>query len=1178
MNRRGVFVFALPFVCIFAAGVAQAQSTNDGPLTPPPGCYYEYVNEQYVLVCPPPKPFECMAQSTATPTIRAEGVAELVAPMQIVCTGGTPTNVGGLIPTATITITFGPNVNLTSRLLDPGGSSEILLLLDEPSISAQYPCETSTGTCPAYGNGSGIGYYGGGSQNPQVPNNRNVFQGVITSANTVVFRGIPIDPPGQTNSRTFTFVNMRVNASQLQVPAGGGAAVTALIAVSGQQQVPLNSSVLSVAIARTSLRNVVRDPNNTQDVPNGLTSATANAGTRVRVGTLRFTETGSLVFRPRTVATAPDADTSPAPAPQNQVSAANRSETGFFNPAFPTLPGRGNLGIAGLADSGNRLRAIFTQIPSGVTLYVGLTNDNPGSELARLVSTNADGSGAFKTIPADSGAAGLAAIPIVSGTGTAIWEVLRTDGTLTGNLDFGVYVTHASGLRAPFINVEMGFAPISSIPAASATAHLPRFVSSGSPMPLVQFDPGTSGVLPTLRATPTPLAFTLLQGANSTPQTVLLEAILGTVAQNVSFTATPGTVFPMQVNPTSGRTPATLSVTVGTGNLAPGRYTANVTITANGAANSPFLIPVELTVTGRLQITSLAPNPVTAGRPAFDLTVNGAGFVTGSQVDIGGQLFTPNAGAGATQLVVRVPAAIVASPGQVPVTVVNPDQTQSNTAQLTVNPAPVLTQLNPSNVAPGVAASIAVIGRNLTRDMAIQVQGATVPSTFVDATRINASIPASALPASVASVNVSGLTADGFSTNSLPLSLGSPLTLVAPPIQAGDRATDASIQGTGLASGSRVEATPPGGTATQITPNAVSATSVDFQLPANLLANAGAMSLRLLPPTGAPSAPLSLTIQPGPRITSISPTTQPAGGPAFTLTVTGTNFLAGSTVRWNSTPLTTNGSGSSLTASVPAELIATRTAVNVTVEGPGGATSNGLPFEIGLPSLPPLTYGGLNVATSGARADATLTLGSPFPADLRVQFTLTFAPDGNLPNDRAIVFTNGQRQIDVNMPAGATAPAQVSFQTGSTAGVVTLTPRFFAGTTDVTPTGVQSRTITIARAAPIVAATDVRCVRTNATLLTITTSGITNTREVSRATFDFTAASGETLASASFPIDTTAMFATWFNSANGQLAGGTFLYTQTFNVQPSSSGVASVGVTLTNGSGGSTPRTAQCTQ
>jgi len=1154
------------FALLVAAALPLAAQTI------PPGCYFDQETES--IICPEPKAFECTAQASATPTIRAEGATELLAPLTVTCNGGDPTPLSGLIPQATLTLTLGPNVNVTSRLLDPGGAPEALLLVDEPSPSSQYVCEASSGVCPAYGNGTGTGYYGGGTQSPTVPNNRNVFQGFLTGPNTLVFRGIPIDPPGQTNSRTFSFQNIRVNASQLQVPLGGGAAVTASLSLSGQQ-ITIADSTQTLGIARASLRTAVRDPNNTSDAPSGLTATTTSAGARVRVGTIRLTEVNATVLRQRTTAAAPDVNTSPAPAAQSQPGVTARTESGLYNPAFPNLPGRGNLGLAGLADAGTRVRAVFTQVPSGVTLYVGVTNDNSNTEWARLISTGADGSGGFQAVAAETGM--LAPLTVTNGTATAVWEVLRTDTAVAGNLDFGVYVSHPAGLRAPFIDVDLSLAPAPAAAASSATAPVPRFAAARNPLPLVRFDPGSVTQLPSLRATPTSLAFTLLQGTNSTAQNVLLEALLAALPQNVAFTATPGTAFPLQVNPVNGRTPNTMAVTAGTGNLPPGKYTTNITVTASGVTNSPLLIPVELTITGRLQITSLTPNPVTAGRPAFDLTVAGAGFATGAQVVMAGQSFTPASNT-PTQLVVRVPAGVVASPGSIPVSVINPDQTESNTVQLNVLPAPVLTQLNPASVAPGTAVTIAVIGRNLTRDLAIQVQGATVPSTFVDATRINASIPASALPAGVASVNVSGLTVDGVSTNALPLTLLSPLTLISGPVQAGDRTATASIRGTGLATGSRVEATPPGGQATTITPDAVSSTSVDFTLPAALLGQAGAMSIRLLPPTGPASAPLSLTIQPAPSITSLSPSARPVGSPGFTLTVTGANFLAGSTVRWNTTALATTGSGTSLTADVAASLLAARIPVSVTVEGPGGAASNASPFDITLPSLPSISYGGLNVATSGTRADATLTLGSGFPAALRVQFTLTFAPDGNLPNDRAIVFTNGQRQIDVNIPSGSTAPVQVSFQTGSTAGVVTIAPRFFAGTTDVTPGGVQSRTITIARAAPLVAAADVRCVRSSGTQLTITVSGISNTREVSRSAFDFTAASGETLSSASFPIDTAAMFANWFNSANGQLAGGTFLYTQNFNVSPSSSGVASVGVTLTNAAGASTARTAQCTQ
>ncbi|MCC7234695.1 MAG: IPT/TIG domain-containing protein [Bryobacterales bacterium] len=1150
---------------LFAAGLPLAAQTL------PPGCYFDPQTE--TIRCPEPKPFECQAQATATPTIRAEGAAELLAPLTITCTGGTPTPAGSVLPQATLTIAIGPNVNVTSRQLDTSGASEALLLLDEPSLSGQYPCETGSGICTAYGNGSGAGYYGGGTQSPTAPNNRNVFQGFLAGANTIIFRGIPFDPPGQAGSRTFNVQNLRVNASQLQAPPGGGVAVTATVSISGQQ-VPLTEPTQTLGIARASTRTIVRNAENTLDAPGGVTANTSNAGARVRVATLRLSENAATVLRQRTSASAADMNTAPAPAPQNQASVPYRTETGFYNPAFPSLPGRGNLGVAGLAGSGTRIRATFTQVPGGVTLYVGTANENTASEWARLIAVSADGSGTFEPVPAETGS--MAPLAVTNGTATAVWEVLRTDTAATSNLDFPIYASYPAGVRASAMSVDLALAPVSAAPSSSATAPLPRFLSAANPVRLVQFDPGTTVPLPALRATPATLSFTLLQGTNSTAQNVLLEALLSTVPQNVSFTATPGTAFPMQVNPLNGRTPATLAITAGTGNLAPGKYTANITITASGAANSPLLIPVELNVTGRLQITSLSPNTVTAGRPAFDLAIAGAGFANGAQVLLGGQSMTP-ASLTPSLITLRVPPGAIASPGSVPVQVVNPEGAESNTIPLNVLPAPVLTQLDPGTALPNTAITIAVTGRNFTRDLAIQVNGASVASTFIDATRMNASIPASALPPGAASVNISGLTADGFATNSLPLALQSPLTLDYGPVQAGDRQAAATIRGAGIPTGSRVEATPPGGAATAITPDSVSSTAVAFTLPASLLAQPGAMTIRLLPPGAAASAPLTLTVQPAPGITSLSPSSRPAGSPGFTLTVNGANFLPGSTVQWNSTRLATTGAGVSLSAEVAAALVAARAPVNVSVEGPGGAKSNSMPFEIALPSLPSVTYGGLNVAASGARADATLTLGSGFPSELQVQFTLTFAPDGNLPNDRAIVFTNGQRQISVTIPAGSTAPVQVSFQTGSTAGVVTLTPRFFAGSADVTPAGVSSRSITIGRAAPILAA-EIRCLRSSGTQLTITATGITNTREASRATFEFTAASGETLTTSSFPIDTAAMFAGWFNSAIGQQEGGTFLYTQTFNVSPSSSGVASAGLSLTNAAGTSAVRTAQCTQ
>jgi hypothetical protein len=92
-------------------------------------------------------------------------------------------------------------------------------------------------------------------------------------------------------------------------------------------------------------------------------------------------------------------------------------------------------------------------------------------------------------------------------------------------------------------------------------------------------------------------------------------------------------------------------------------------------------------------------------------------------------------------------------------------------------------------------------------------------------------------------------------------------------------------------------------------------------------------------PPGQPTPP--------PAISSISPSSETAGGPTFTLTVNGSNFISASTIDFNGSPLTTAFvSASQLTASVPAVDITTAGPATITVVNPGVATSNAVPFTI----------------------------------------------------------------------------------------------------------------------------------------------------------------------------------------------------------------------------------------
>ena len=84
-----------------------------------------------------------------------------------------------------------------------------------------------------------------------------------------------------------------------------------------------------------------------------------------------------------------------------------------------------------------------------------------------------------------------------------------------------------------------------------------------------------------------------------------------------------------------------------------------------------------------------------------------------------------------------------------------------------------------------------------------------------------------------------------------------------------------------------------------------------------------------------------------PQITALDPGSAAPGGPAFTLTVTGSGFVAGSVVNWNGSPRpTTFVSSTQLTASIAAADIASPGSATITVVNPGSVTSNAVVFPI----------------------------------------------------------------------------------------------------------------------------------------------------------------------------------------------------------------------------------------
>jgi len=113
--------------------------------------------------------------------------------------------------------------------------------------------------------------------------------------------------------------------------------------------------------------------------------------------------------------------------------------------------------------------------------------------------------------------------------------------------------------------------------------------------------------------------------------------------------------------------------------------------------------PATFTITGPI-IASLQPSSVIAGHAAFTLTVNGSGFtaVNGYPVVYFGGTSSsavPTTFIGNTQLQAAVPAALVASPGSVQVTVLDPDGSVSPAFPFTiVQPLRLVPQSMPGGV------------------------------------------------------------------------------------------------------------------------------------------------------------------------------------------------------------------------------------------------------------------------------------------------------------------------------------------------------------------------------------------------------------------------------------------------------------------------------------------------
>ena len=165
----------------------------------------------------------------------------------------------------------------------------------------------------------------------------------------------------------------------------------------------------------------------------------------------------------------------------------------------------------------------------------------------------------------------------------------------------------------------------------------------------------------------------------------------------------------------------------------------------------------------------------------------------------------------------------------------------------------------------------------------------------------------------------------------------------------------------------------------------VSSLTVQLRMPyhASGAATAGFVCLRSVSAGGVTSADAACaglsvparptSTSPAPTISGLSPSTPPAGGDGFTLTVNGSGFVSSSVVRWNGAGIpTTFVSPTQLQATVGATSLAAAGSVPVTVvtPAPGGGTSSALTFTVTATAPGPPPGSPANVTVSQVSADA----------------------------------------------------------------------------------------------------------------------------------------------------------------------------------------------------------------
>jgi len=455
---------------------------------------------------------------------------------------------------------------------------------------------------------------------------------------------------------------------------------------------------------------------------------------------------------------------------------------------------------------------------------------------------------------------------------------------------------------------------------------------------------------------------------------------------------------------------------------------------AHTAGDVPVTVTTATGTAGPLTFTYGAPAPLAPTSTGIDpdngpaagntlVTITGTNFTTGSTVSVdGGPAITPETIAGdGESLTFRTPAHAA---GPVPVTVTNSAGTtapQTFTYNAAPVPAPTTTGIAPSHGPAAGGTSVTITGTDFTPGSTVSVDGG--PAITPDSVALNGNSLTFTTPAHAAgTVPVSVTTGNGTSNPQQftfdPAPVPAPTaTALAPDNGPTAGGTVVTITGTNFSPGATVSID--GGPA--ITPNSIAANgnSLTFTTPAHV---AGPVDVTVTTATGE-TDPLVFTYGAPPVLAPTSTGIDPDNGPAAggtSITITGTNFTAGSTVSVDGGPaiIPTDiaGDGTSLTFDTPAH--------------PAGPVPVTVTTAAGTTAAQTFTYNAAPVplpTTTGIAPSSGTTLGGTVVTITGTGFTpgSTVSIDGDTPFAADSVATNGN-SLTFTTPAHAAGPVDVT--------------------------------------------------------------------------------------------------------------------------------------------------------